>query len=226
MEEDPYLFAIEVSFACCEFRTILFVIDTSFCRHANRSLVQVKSHGQKVLKRADAGEDLWDPLRENEALVQELVTKVSSSPKFIMPRLPHGRVSMAPRRRQLPKLKLKPRPARTESASTDGSVHFTIGNGRRDNETGPSVFRTQFGGTSKQTFSFRDVPQTVEDEESCAPSYSSSDFTYEASACQTPARSDPKMTKPTAVLAATALCQLSVGLEDDEDQLKANLVSP
>lgn len=169
------------------------------------------------------GEDICVALRENAALVQELVAKVSSSPKFIMPKMASGRVSIEPRR-PLPKLKLKPRPLTTESPPFDGSVHFTIGNGRRENETAPAVFRTQFGRPN-QTFSFRDIPHPVEDEDSCAPSHSSSVASFEPSDCQTPARPDPKMMKPTAVLAAAALCQLSVGW-DDGDQQQANIVSP
>ena len=189
--------------------------------------MQVKSHGQKVLKRADAGEDIWIPLRENPGLVHDLVAKVSSSPKFIMPRIP-GPVSttIAPRR-PVPKLKLKPRPAKTETSSpADGNLHFTIGNGRRENETGTSVFRTLFGGPSNQSFSFQHVPHRVEDERSCAPSHSSSSCaTFDPSECQSPARPDPQMMKQTAVMAAAALCQLSSGWED-EDQQQANIVSP
>jgi SHAQKYF class myb-like DNA-binding protein len=191
-----------------------------------RSLVQVKSHGQKVLKRADAGEDIWIPLRENPGLVHDLVAEVSSSPKFIMPKIAvQVSPSIAPRR-PVPKLKLKPRPVKTENLSpADGNLHFTIGNGRRENETGPSIFRTMFGGTSNQTFSFRHVPHQVEDEGSCATTHSSSCASFDPSDCQSPARPDPQMMKQTAVLAAAALCQLSSGWED-EDQQQANLVSP
>ena len=191
----------------------------------NRSLVQIKSHGQKVLKRADAGEDLWAPLREKQGLVQELVAKQLRSPNFIMPRISSS--ARVATRRQLPKPKLKPRPVTSEAPTTDRVVHFSIGNGRRENESGPAVFRTKFGGAGNASFSFRDVPQHVEDEESTAPSYSSEATWFDPSDCRTPDRPDPHMIKSTAVLAATALCQLSVGWDDkSSDEHLVNIVSP
>lgn len=192
--------------------------------YLSRSLVQIKSHGQKVLKRADAGEDVWAPLREKPALVQKLVAKQAKSPRFIMPSIPY-QASIA-RPRQVPKPKLKPRPVSTPEEPPLG-VRFSVGNGRRENDSGRAVFRTQFGGTGNLSFSFRDAPQRVEDEESSAPPYSSD--TFHPSDCRTPERPDPTMIKSTAVLAATALCQLSAGWDkksSSDDHERVNIVSP
>jgi len=187
-----------------------------------RSLVQIKSHGQKVLQRADAGEDLWAPLREKPALVAQLVAKQMKSPNFLLPRIP-TRASIAPRK--LPKPKLKPRPVTTSEEIAQG-VLFSIGNGRRENETSPAVFRTQFGGTGNRSFTF---PPQVEDEHPRAPYFSSSE-TFEPSDCRTPERPEPQIVKSTAVLAATALCQLSLSRDNkkrsSDDQEQVNIVSP
>jgi hypothetical protein len=112
-----------------------------------------------------------------------------------------------------------------EERATEG-VHFSIGNGRRENESGPAVFKTKIGSASNLSFSFRDAPQQVEDEE-----FNSLHGNFDASECRTPQRQDPHMIKSTAVLAATALCQLSVGWEDkksssDDDTQHVNIVSP
>jgi hypothetical protein len=185
--------------------------------------VQVKSHGQKVLKRADAGEDIWAPLREKPRLVRELVAKATKSPNFVMPRLP-AKASI------MPKPKLMPRRSMIwEQGSTEETGVFpSVGVCCRENEAADAVFRTQFGSTCSQSFSLRnDIPQKVEDEES-TPSYSLSNG---LSDCQTPRQRPPQMIAPTAVLAAAALCQLSVGggkpeSSTDEEHHGVNIVSP
>ena len=116
-----------------------------------------------------------------------------------------------------------------EQGSTEETGVFpSVGLGYREIEAADAVFRTQFGSTCSQSFSLRnDVPQKVEDEE-LTPSSTLSDG---LSDCQSPRQRPPQMIAPTAVLAATALCQLSVGggkpkSSTDEEQHGVNIVSP
>jgi len=196
----------------------------------DRSLVQIKSHGQKVVKRAEAGEDIWLPLKHNPWLIKQLISEVTRSPNFEMPLPPAFPPARFP---IVTKPKLKPRPVVTweERAATcqGSSVLFSVGNSRKVNDSSAAVFRTQFGGSGNLSFSFHGTPEQalVQDEGSRTSSTSSADaFVY-----QTPKRPDPQMIAPTAVLAATALCQLSVGQQDkksssDGDQCRVNIVSP
>jgi hypothetical protein len=50
---------------------LLLVLDT------NRSLVQIKSHAQKVLKRLEAGEDVFRRLDENMGIINSLIVQAA-----------------------------------------------------------------------------------------------------------------------------------------------------
>lgn len=89
MEEDAHVPPTQVSFCLLTFGTHRLVIQkVSFLRGSrfwhsfhlslsrcptHRSLVQIKSHAQKVLKRLDAGEDVFRRLEENLGIIDRLV---------------------------------------------------------------------------------------------------------------------------------------------------------
>ena len=47
------------------------------CKQCDRSLVQIKSHAQKVLKRLEAGENVFRRLEENYSIVDSLIVQAA-----------------------------------------------------------------------------------------------------------------------------------------------------
>ena len=56
--------------------TLVFLLFSSLHQYNNRSLVQIKSHAQKVLKRQEAGEDIYRKLEEtDQSIIDQLVVQ-------------------------------------------------------------------------------------------------------------------------------------------------------
>jgi hypothetical protein len=189
-----------------------------------RSLVQIKSHAQKVCMRLDDGEEIFTPLRDKANLLDMLLSKrTTPMDKEMKPNSP----------RPLPKLKLKPkpqpRPTCFEHPSHDASVLFSVRNDCRG--SGSPLFRTNFGA-GNLSFSFRTAPLPSQEIEgvptTTIPSPSSVLVTPTTSqVLLTPDRPDPNLIKSTTVEAAAALCQLSSAWDKMSScEQHYNVVSP
>lgn len=200
----------------------------------DRSLVQIKSHAQKVVKRWDSGESIFAPLKSKESLLSMLLAKRSSGPSSLQSKSPSKS-----RSRPIPRPKLKPRPQALEVSEGQGSTaHFPTGNRHHENDSNPPFFRTKFGA-SNVSFSFHNsilqARNAQDDESNFSPSLTSeilfpaSTLTPATSDCLTPARPSLHLIESNSVMAAAALCQLStVGWEKKSlgKHSNYNIVSP
>ena len=68
--------------------------------HHSRSLVQIKSHAQKVLKRLEAGENVFRRLDENYGVVPSLIVQAAKQRESIVLTPPPPKSSMAKSKRK------------------------------------------------------------------------------------------------------------------------------
>eukprot|EP00980_Cylindrotheca_fusiformis_P008799 scaffold1869_cov122-Cylindrotheca_fusiformis.AAC.61 len=89
-------------------RVTLFIVVVRgyglLCLAADRSLVQIKSHAQKVLKRLEAGENVFRRLEENYSVVDSLIVQAAKQRDAAGPPAGEPHSTVAKRKRQGRKL--------------------------------------------------------------------------------------------------------------------------
>ena len=191
---------------------------------SGRTLIQIKSHAQKVVKRDEAGDDIFAPLKANKSRIEALVkSKFDQSDKKSTKAQSTAAYNEGPIAMHRTGTVNAPMHLLSSCTTKDDRFRFTVGGQQERPFAESTVFRATLGGSTVfgrgVSFAFSpagELRHESDDEsaikDSSVSSISSksnsmaSDVSNQAAMCVTPQRKDNQRVD---VMAAEALCGLS-----------------
>lgn len=181
-----------------------------------RTLIQIKSHAQKVVKRDEAGDDIFAPLKANKSRIEALVkSQVELSDKKSKKAQATAAYNERPISIHRTGTANAPMHLLSSCATRDDRFRFTVGGQQERHFVESTVFRATLGGSTVLgrgvSFAFSPAGELRHESPTLSTMSSKShsaacDVSNQAVVCLTPER---KVDQRFDVMAAEALCGLS-----------------